>query len=145
MNRCITTRVLEVLEWPVIREELRRRCATTSGSALVNGLAPLDQDAARARMRKISALKELIGRSRAPDFSGISDIGPSVALAEKDGLLKLEELAALRSFMIASARTMKFLRECRDEFPLLGEELGRMDRLAGIGELFGRSINDTGE
>ena len=145
MNEHITPRVLDVLEWPVIREELRRRCMTPAGEKLVFGLAPIGTEAVRTQMRKISNLKELIGQNRAPDFSGVPDIGPSVALAEKGGVLKLEELAALRSFMIASGRTMKFLKEEKDEFPLLAEEYGRMDRLAGIADIFIGSITENGE
>ncbi len=145
MNEHITPRVLEVLEWPVIRAALCGRCATPAGAALVDGLTPLRPEAARTRMRKISNLKEMTGRNRAPDFSGATDIGPCVAIAEKGGILKLEELAALRSFMVASGRTLKFLREAKDEFPLLAEEYGRMDRLAGIADLFTGSITDNGE
>jgi DNA mismatch repair protein MutS2 len=145
MNEHITPRVLEILEWPVIREELRKRCATPTGESLVDGIAPLDFEAARMRMGKITGLKELIGQNRQPDFSGVTDIGPFVTLAEKQGVLKLEDLAAIRSFIIASARTMKFLRECREEFPLLADEYGRMDRLPGIADLFTASITENGD
>ncbi len=145
MNEHISQRVLEILEWPVIREELRRRCATPVGRALADVLRPQGLEAARARIKKITALKEIIGRDRAPDFSGVSDIEPHLALAERDGVLKLEDLASVRSFVMASGRIMRFLREQKDEFPSLAEEHGRLDRLDAVTGVLSKAITENNE
>ncbi|MBP7737799.1 MAG: Smr/MutS family protein [Spirochaetes bacterium] len=145
MNEHISPRVLEILEWPVIRDELRRRCATGPGRDLVDGIRPPGADIARARLKKISALKELIAQNRAPDFSGVADIEPQIALAERDGALKLDDLAAVRSFVVASGRIMRFLKEQKDEFPPLAEEHGRLDRLETITGVLTKAVTENGE
>jgi DNA mismatch repair protein MutS2 len=145
MNEHIPTRVLEILEWPVIQEELRSRCATQPGEKLVDGIIPLGPDRVRARMRKITHIKELIQQSKAPDFSGITDIEPLLALAEKDGVLKIEDLALIKIFTLASGRIMRFLREHKDAFPGLAEEFARLDKLADITDILVKSVTDNNE
>lgn len=145
MNEHISQRVLEILEWPVIREELRRRCATPVGRDLADGLRPQGADAARARIKKVTALKELIGQNRTPDFSGVTDIEPHLALAEREGVLKIEDLAAVRSFTMASGRIMRFLREQKEEFPPLAEEHGRLDRLEAVTAVLSKAITENND
>lgn len=145
MNEQISPRVLEILEWPIIQEELRRRCATPVGEALVDGITPPGPGAAMARLKKITALKELMQQDRAPDFSGVTDIEPFISLAEREGFLKLGELAAVRNFIMASARILRFLREQKDEFPPLAEEHGRLDRLDGISGVLVKAITENGD
>ncbi len=145
MNEHISPRVLKILEWPVIREELRRRCATGPGRALVDDIRPPGADIARARLKKITALKELITQNRAPDFSGVTDIEPQVALAERDGALKLDDLASLRSFVVASGRIMRFLKEQKDEFPPLAGEHGRLDRLEAVTGVLTKALTENGD
>jgi DNA mismatch repair protein MutS2 len=145
MDKRIPDRVLEILEWPAIQEELRARCATQPGKNLVDGIIPLDPGSARHRMRKISHLKELIQRDKAPDFSGITDIEPLLSLAEKGGILKIEDLSLIKQFSLASVRIIRYLREHRDAFPGLAEELARLDKLADITEVLARSVTDANE
>ncbi len=145
MNEHISPRVLEILEWSAIQEELRRRCATPVGRDLVSGIRPPGADAVRARIRKITALKEIIQQNNAPDFSGVTNIEPQIALAERDGALKLEDLAAVRNFVIASGRIMRFLREQKEEFPPLVEEHARLDRLDAITGVLVKAITESGE
>src|SRR4030042_3964244 len=145
MNEQIPPRVLEILEWPVIQEELRRRCKTPTGELLAGNINPLDTTGVRARMRKISHLKEIIHQKESPDFSGITDIEPLCAQAVKGGILKLEDCAVIRQFIMASARIMRFLKENKDEFPGISDENGAMDRLTDIGTILAASITENNE
>ncbi len=145
MNEHISPRVLEILEWPVIRDELRKRCATPVGRDLVDGLRPPGAEAAAARIKKISALKEIIRQNREPDFSGVTDIGPLIALAEREGSLKLDELAAVRHFVTASGRILRFLKEQKEEFPPLAAEHARLARLDAVTGVLTKAITENGE
>ena len=145
MNERIPDRVLEILEWPAIQEELRARCATQPGKKLVDVIVPLEPGEVRARMRKVTHLKELIRQSKAPDFSGITDIEPMLALAEKGGVLKIEDLALIKIFALASGRIIRYLREQREAFPGLAEELARLDKLAEITDVLVTSVTDNNE
>ena len=73
-------------------------------------------------MKKISAMKDLIQRGTPPQLSGISDISNLTAIAEKGGVLDLEELLQIRQFTIASERIKKYLAAHREEFPALEDE-----------------------
>jgi DNA mismatch repair protein MutS2 len=145
MNERIPDRVLEILEWPAIQGELRARCATEPGKKLVDVISPLEPGVVRAQIRKVTHLKELIQQGKAPDFSGITDIEPMLALAEKGGILKIEDLALIKNFSLASGRIIRYLREQRDAFPGLAEELARLDKLSDITGILAASVTDTNE
>ncbi|MBN2159631.1 MAG: Smr/MutS family protein [Spirochaetes bacterium] len=145
MNDQPSPRVLEILEWPLVRNELRARCATDPGRTLVDGIAPLDPVAARARMKKISSFKELLRQDAPPDFSDVTDIEPLLALAEKNGVLKLQDLADIRDFAAASGRIKRYIGERRSEHPALTDEYGRMDGLSGIGGILAKALTDSNE
>ncbi|OHD69684.1 MAG: hypothetical protein A2W19_16695 [Spirochaetes bacterium RBG_16_49_21] len=144
-NNTVPARVLEILEWPAIQEELRKRCKTQVGQKVVSDLIPLDAVQSRARLKKITHLKEIIGQDAPPDLSGIEDIEPLLALAEKDGMLKLEELVLIKSFTAASARIMRFLKKQKDAHPSLEEEYAKLDRLTQITGVLADSITGAGE
>ena len=145
MNEQIPRRVLEILEWPAVRQELRKRCATSMGGTLVDGIAPLEVPGARTRMREITELKEITLEHEPPDFSGAADIGPLLDLAEKGGILKIEDLALVRSFTVSSGSIVRYLRTYRDDYPTLADAHARMDRLEDIAGLLASSITEKNE
>jgi len=138
-------RVLEILEWPAVREELAQRSKTEVGKRIIADLSPLDADHARARLKKISHLREAIERDTPPDFTGIEDIEPLLARAEKDGILKLGEIVSIKSFTAASAGIRRFLSTHMDEYPGLKEEHEKLDRLSLISGVLADSITEAGE
>ncbi len=144
-RQSLSTRVLDVLEWNQILDELHRRCETIPGQQRVSAMCPLTPAESSLQIGKISELKELISREESPDFGGISDIEPHLELAAKGGILKIEDLFRIRSFIIASNRMRAYLQKNRDELPLLREELGLMDPLARIGDIIITSLTDTAE
>ncbi|PKL35480.1 MAG: hypothetical protein CVV44_22000 [Spirochaetae bacterium HGW-Spirochaetae-1] len=145
MENRLSKRVLDVLEWPLIVEEIASRCATTTGRALTGTLSPLEHEPARRQMRKISDLKELAILGRFPDFSGIVEIGPLVVRAEKQAVLRLDELMDIRKFAGASHRIKHFLQEHREAFPALDEEYTALQDLAPLAKILEASITDDAE
>ncbi len=145
MEQTIPPRVLELLEWPLVSEELRKRCATLPGAAEIALLRPLDAPRARARLRKITEMKEMMRQEEPLDFAGITDIAPLVEMAGKGGVLSLEQLAELRDFCRASHSIRRALGERGERFPALGEERHRLGDLAELRGLLNESITGRGE
>ena len=141
----IAKRVLHILEWDRIIDEIRHRCVTELGRDYLETLGPLARDDIRSQLRKITELKELISRDEQPDFSGVTDIEPALEIARKGGILKINDLYQIRNFIIASNRIRTFLQTNRDEIVSLKEESSRLDKLEKIGELLITSITDNEE
>ena len=145
MNDKISTRVLEILEWPIIQEELSKRCRTSAGKNIISGLTPVEPEQARKRLKKISHLKNIITQDQSPDLAGIDDIEPLIEYAEKDGVLKLEDLVLIRNFTIASGRIRRFLKKYKDIYTSLEEEYSQIDKLDSIGGILIKSITEINE
>lgn len=138
-------RVLDILEWNSILEELRKRCDTVPGKDLVSELEPLSYDAIKNQIQKIAEIKELISQGEIMDFSGAADIAPCLDLAGKGGTLKLDDLFQLRNFIIASKRLKDFLHHNRERLQSLSGERDGMSYLKEIGSRIIPSITDEGE
>ncbi|MBN2077727.1 MAG: Smr/MutS family protein [Spirochaetes bacterium] len=145
MEQTIPPRVLELLEWPLVSDELRKRCATVPGAGEIALLRPLDPAGARSRLRKITEMKEMMQQAEALDFAGITDIAPLVEMADKGGVLSLEQLAEIRDFCRASHSIRRTLKEQGERFPDLGEEHDRLDDLAKLRGLLNESITERND
>ncbi len=144
MKCSVSQRVLDVLEWETIIKEIVSRCSTVPGEVFAAGIVPVETEAIRQRLREIHDIRELHDRDEGVDFSGVTDIAPFLTIAEKGGSLKLDELAAVRDFIIASNRIQSFLREAKEEYPDIGERGSRFQSLDAIGRIMIPAITDTG-
>ena len=141
----IPERVLEALEWDRIVELLTGGCRTSPGKSYAQTLEPLDEIGVASRMGKLTGLKEIKTiENDTPDFSGIEDIGKLSGLAEKGGVLSLEELGILRNFLTACARLRRFLADHRIDHPDIGSEAECFDPLEDLTSLFSRSLTESG-
>ncbi len=140
----ISQRVLDILEWPAVLDELVGRCDTGPGASFAREIAPLDHETAGTRLRLITDFRGLVSRGDICDFSGVEDIEGHLVLAEKEGVLRLEDLLLIREFIFASGRVRKFLQNQREEFPPLAGESRLMDKLTDIGDLLISAITDAG-
>jgi len=145
MNSKISSHVLEILEWPLVKKELLSRCSTSPGKGVVEELQPIPREAVISRMEKISDLKDIKIQGDSINFAGITEIGPLVERSEKGAILKLEELTQVRNFIISSARIKEFLKNFREEYPSLKDEYSRMEDLKEIGKELIPSITENGE
>jgi len=95
----------EALEWPRLLDDLASRLRTAPGQAAFAGMRPLDNvEAIRRSLTLIQELKLLLKAGIALDFTGVHSIGPLVERAEKEGVLNLEELAAVSATQQAALR-----------------------------------------
>jgi len=145
MNTRVSEHILNILEWPGVMTKLLANCKTPVGREHASGIAPLPVNQVKNQMKKISDLKDIMILGESPDFSGINDIRPLLVRAEKESVLKLEELAWIRKFLLASERLISFLGKHKEEFKNIGEEYSNLDRLEQISSLIIPSITDEDE
>ena len=145
MNNTISNHMLQVLEWPTIHDTLIQKCTTEPGQQRAENIEALKKNEIELQLKKISQMKEALDQGLKPDFTGISDINQMLIIAEKEGLLSLENLSKIRTFILASKRIKKYLIEIKDEFPILGNETHNLDNLNEIGNILIPAITDTNE
>jgi DNA mismatch repair protein MutS2 len=141
----VTRKLLELLEWPVIEEKISSFCSTGPGRALVSFIAPLDEDGARRRLRLVSEMKDSFLESPRPDFSGIIDLTPHLALAGKGGVLTKEQVIEIKEFLEASSRVRRHLNEISSARPELSEELQKFLDTKSLDLLLSEAITAGGE
>ncbi|MCU0846985.1 MAG: Smr/MutS family protein [Spirochaetes bacterium] len=145
MENRISERVLAILEWPAVLAGLSSGCRTAMGKEFSAGLEPLGADEARGRIKKISEIKELAARGESMDFSGASDISRMLDIAEKGGVLGLEDLYSAARLVSSSRRIRSFLGSWKEEFAGLSDEYESIDRIEGAGDALIEAFTDTGE
>jgi len=142
MKKRLNSRILDILEWPVIEEKIMSLCVSDSAKRMVTKLKPVPEQKIKIQMKKISAMKELISRGNPPVLSGISDISGPCSMAEKGGVLTIEELQQVKEFTIASERIKKYLSAHREEFTSLEDEYSRINPLDKLGSILGEAITE---
>lgn len=145
MPGILTDKIRTTLEWDSILAELAKRCATDPGKEALAAIAPLPRDKITVQLGKITQVKDLLQQGERVDFSGIAGISRQLDLARREGMLKIEEIAAVRSFIIASRRVRAFLHQFRESLPLLQHELSELDPLKDIGDAIIPAITDDGD
>lgn len=144
-NTTISERVLGILEWQSILKELESRCATVIGKKLVSSLKPLPVERVRLRLKQITELRELMLQGEAPDFAGITGIDEFLEIASKEGVLSIENLSAIKEFIIATNRIINFISKFKDQLNYTAEEFSALNKLRDLGELLSNSITDSNE
>ncbi len=144
MKNRFNKRILDILEWPLIEEKLISLCVSDSAKRMASKLKPVPEFKIIIQMKKISAMKELIGRGTPPQLTGISDISDLTAIAGKGGVLNLEELMQVKQFTFASERIKKYLDTHREEFPSLEDEFSRINPLNELSRILSVTITDDG-
>jgi len=145
MKNRLNTRILEILEWPALEEKLVSLCASDAGKGLASRLRPVPFNRIAVQLKKISGLRELIGRGAPPLLAGIADISRHTALASKGGVLTTEDLLVIRNFTAASGRIRGYLDRHKEEFPQLGDEHDRIDPLPELTRTLAAAITDDGQ
>jgi len=114
-------RLLDVLEWHLIMDEIESRCLTSAGKKAALQV-PSGKSEMINRHKKITALKELMQQGHSLYFWGITDILDVTVRASKSSLLSLEEIVGVKNFLRGTARLRSFLKEHMETYPVLKEE-----------------------
>jgi len=140
----LNKRILDLLEWSLIEEKIISLCVSDPAKKMASRLKPIPEDKIKIQMKKISAVKELIQRGKSVQLSGISDITYLTAIAEKGGVLTIEELQQIKLFTVASERIKKYLEEHKAEFNSLEDEYMRLNSLKELNRILLEAITDEG-
>ncbi len=144
-NKIISERVLNLLEWNSILKELSSRCATSVGKSIIYTLKPLPVESIKRQLKEISELKELMIQREAPDFTGISDIGPLVDIAGKEGVLQISDICLVRDFITASNRIINYISKNKDKLEHISKRFNILNKLNALGDILYTSITENNE
>jgi DNA mismatch repair protein MutS2 len=140
----ISERVLKILEWDSILEELKTRCETSSGKSIVSAMTPMPVDKIKSRLKYITEIREMLA-DEAADFTGISDIKPLVEITTKEGVLDTGDLCRIRDFIRATNKIISYLARNKNKLKKVFEEFNTLNKLTVIGELLYSSFTDNNE
>ena len=138
-------RVLSVLEWPLILNELESRCKTSAGKERAISCSALHKDAIVLQHKKITSLKDLSIQGHEMDFGGITNISQSVERCRRESILALEELVTIKNFMRGIIRLHSFLKEHVENHIILREHLEELFTCPKLSDELSASITDDGE
>ncbi len=135
----------EMLEWPRLLESLAERCSSEAGRARVPTLEEPAIGEIVPRLNRTGQFMEFLARGNRVPFAGLIDVTPFLERARREGVLQLEELVRIRSFL-RSVETMRhFMKELEEEFHHIREAgEGLSDRGHPAEKLFS-AITDDGQ
>ena len=138
-------RVLSILEWPLIMNELESRCSTSLGKDRVRASRPLYRDEIILQQLRITELKDLAIQGDSMDFGGIGNITSLVERSRRDSILALEELFRVKNFLRGTARLRSFLKTHSDELPSLKEQFEAIAPCTELEKELADSLTDEGD
>jgi DNA mismatch repair protein MutS2 len=140
-------RTLEVLEWPLVVERLRRHVRTPGARQRLEDPAAgfaADPEQARERLAETSEARALLAVA-APPFGGLPDVAGAVARAARGGTLGAGELLDVAAAVEAITATAHFLARQAEAAPrlaALGADLGPHQPL---GDEIRRALDSEGQ
>ncbi|MCX7678543.1 MAG: endonuclease MutS2 [Spirochaetes bacterium] len=139
----ISEKAKRALEWYEIIDFLEGQCKTPLGKIFAKNIQPLSYDRSRQRMEEISQLKAIrIIEHESLDFDGIFDVRALMDFVSKGGVLSIEELVAIRNFLLGQERISRFLRNHRKKYPRIGQWVERIVPLPEIVDLLKTSLTE---
>ncbi len=141
-------RVLEILEFNKVKEQLLEHIASPLGEEKVASLVPSGdyQEVVRWQEETDEAADAIRLKGNVP-LGGIFDIRPHIKRSAIGGILSPRELTEIASTIHASRMMRKFIEELTEEhdnLPVLNEYAGRMIVLAELEETIRRAVDEHG-
>jgi DNA mismatch repair protein MutS2 len=113
-------RVLEKVEFPLIREKLGRLAASSLGRELALALEPVsDLELIVQRQQETTEARSILRSFSRVPLEGISNIRPSLRKTKVGASLELRELLAVADVLAAGRRLQKFFEPLGEVSPLL--------------------------
>ncbi|SFE69145.1 endonuclease MutS2 [Alteribacillus iranensis] len=142
-------RVLRVLEYDKMKEQLKAHAASSLGLKKIDQLAPYTEykTVKRELDRTQEGAKVLRLKGKAP-LGGIRNITPHIKRAQIGGMLNAGELLEIADTLYAGRRLKSFIEgmiEDEIELPLLGEMVSYIVPLQEIERAIKQCIDDHGE
>jgi len=140
----ISERVLNILEWPQLLDELMKRCMTSGGKTQCNNLEILDILKGTEQIELITVIKQLMLKGDALSFDGLVDVADFCVRAEKGSVLSLEEVFAVRTSLLIGEKISSFLSLWKDEYAELDSQLQALIPLDALTGELKKSLTDEG-
>lgn len=141
-------RVLHVLEFHKVREQVLEHTSSTLGKNLAQQLMPSTnlEEVIRKQEETDEATQILRLKGNVP-LGGIFDIKPHIKRADIGGMLSPHELMQISSTIHASRMIRKFIEDLIEEdhtYPLLNDLTGQIVVLAELEEAIRMAVDDNG-
>ncbi len=145
LSQVLETFAARALDFAEVRAVLERHVRTPLGRRAVRALAPLDDDAARAALRRAREAIAAHALGSGPNLSGLDDVLASLDRARSSGrALADDELVRLRDHLEAASRIVEWLAASARELPACAELLVGMPDLEGVRSDLERTLDDRG-
>lgn len=142
-------RVLKVLEFTKVREQLLVHAASTLGQEKINNLVPSRDFAEVVRLQEETDEAATVIRIKGHvPLSGIHDIRPHIKRSVIGGVLSPHELVQIASIIHASRQMKRFIEEIaeeRTEIPILLEQVAQIVPLTNLEQDIKQAIDESGE
>ncbi|WP_066365938.1 endonuclease MutS2 [Neobacillus fumarioli] len=142
-------RVLKVLEFTKVREQLLVHVASTLGQEKINNLVPSRDFAEVVRLQEETDEAATVIRIKGHvPLSGIHDIRPHIKRSVIGGVLSPHELVQIASIIHASRQMKRFIEEIaeeRTEIPILLEQVAQIVPLTNLEQDIKQAIDESGE
>jgi len=141
----ISEKVLKLLKWDILADNLKGGCKTIGGKKRVDELTSLSKEEIVDRQTKITELKNLINQGISPEFMQIENILPLLERVKRGSVFNLEELSSLRIFFKSFLDVENFLKENKDDLSNLSMELNSILEINNLVNLIISSITEKNE
>ncbi|WP_066311437.1 endonuclease MutS2 [Bacillus sp. FJAT-29814] len=142
-------RVLKVLEFTKVREQLLDHAASSLGKDKIKNMVPSPdfEEVVKLQAETDEAATVLRIKGHVP-LSGIHDIRAHVKRSVIGGVLSPHELVQIASTIHASRQIKRFIEEIaeeRTEIPILQEQVGQIIPLTNLEQTIKMAIDESGE
>ncbi|NEX78406.1 endonuclease MutS2 [Bacillus thermocopriae] len=142
-------RVLKVLEFTKVREQLLEHAASSLGSEKIKNLVPSSDyhEVVKLQEETDEAATVLRIKGNVP-LLGIYDIRPHIKRSVIGGVLSSQELVQMASTIYVSRQMKRFLEEVDDErteIPILREQADQIIPLTNLEQAIKQAIDESGE
>jgi len=126
-------RILRVLEFNKIREQLNSHAATSLGKDLVSVLRPSTElDEVLQLQKETDEAAHIVRLNKAIPLGGITDIRASIKRSSIGGILQEEECLAVANTIYGGRQVKHFIENIEDELPIL---FGLVEQITPLREL----------
>lgn len=145
-DKYMNDRVLQVLEFDKIIDQLRQHVDTSLGDEWAKNLVPSTRlKEAKRLQQETDEAAQFIRLNQTIPLGGIFDIRPSVKRCSIGGILQADECLEIGSTIRGSRRVKKFIENSEEELPLLKNKVQSIDVPHTLEKNIKRCINEEGE
>lgn len=111
----LTEKSLQTIELPAVLELLASKCVSEGAAAMARNLRPSPEPAqVQDRLTDTTTAKTMIVTKGSPSFSGLKDVRPALARADRGGMLNTRELLDIAGVLFCARAVSSYASERGD-------------------------------